>query len=95
MAHRDNQDDVEAAFDRYRELTGDTDAGLLHEDRTSSFINSFGEKREKTVAVYQVLNSQDGNLRGFEAFGHGAAKWGLNLFCDGVEVGMRKRKKTG
>jgi len=92
MAHRDNQADVEDALDRYRELTADEGAQLVREDRESEFRNAFGDKRAKTIARYTVENSE--HLRGFEAFGHGAAKWGLNLFCDGIEVERRRAKKT-
>jgi hypothetical protein len=92
VAHKDKQPDVEAAMQRYRDLTGDGDAQLTRVDVTSKFVNAFGEDREKTIARYNVVNSE--GLRGFEAFGHTVAKWGLTLYCNGVEDERRRQRRA-
>lgn len=70
--HRYRPMDVEIAFDKYRELTGDRNARL----------KKIGTAN---IAIYQVEGSK--HLEGFRAYGARAAYDELDLFNRGFEAG--------
>ena len=75
MGHKDNARDVEIAFDRYLELTGDRDAHLT---RMGAYWN-----------VWKRIDGGDFVIHGLEAYGAGTMANLLRAYCEGYRDGWR------